>query len=496
MSQVNSNLRIRCSRTTRLVPLALDFPQRATSGTEVTYVTRFVLTAAPLLLGDLLAVGLSCAVASLVTALIFPNTLPATQTTTIMLGILSVYAVLNLYPGTGLSPVAELRRIILATGLPLVVLVVSAVLQRASAATVSTLVIAHFGAIIWVPMVRSASRRVSARFPWWGQKLLVFGNNNTAKRLYDHYRLQPWLGFRPSLITDGWLVGAATDGSAVAAIRSERLRSIRNEYRGFWAAVVVPAIGSSSSLVEDYLSVFPRLFVVPDGVRSFASCQHAIGSSGSGVIFLRNQLLIFLPRLGKMLADYLLAAAIGLLCLPLIGIISVVIKLTSPGPIFYSQKRIGRNNQPFWAWKFRTMLIDADEVLQNCLDGDAKLREEWERGHKLKEDPRVTGVGSFLRTTSLDELPQLWNILRGEMSLVGPRPIVAAEIAKYRDSFDFYTRVTPGITGLWQISGRSDTTYEERVELDTQYVLNWSLWLDLFILTKTIRVVLLRDGAY
>lgn len=142
------------------------------------------------------------------------------------------------------------------------------------------------------------------------------------------------------------------------------------------------------------------------------------------------------------------------------------------------------------------MVKDADEVLKEYLEKHPELREEWERDQKLRSDPRVTRIGRILRQTSLDELPQLWNVLRGEMSLVGPRPIVQDEVIKYGEKFALYIKVKPGMTGLWQVSGRNDTTYQERVNLDTYYIRNWSLWLDLYILARTAWVVLTRKGAY
>jgi Undecaprenyl-phosphate galactose phosphotransferase WbaP len=182
--------------------------------------------------------------------------------------------------------------------------------------------------------------------------------------------------------------------------------------------------------------------------------------------------------------------------LPLFVLISVAIKLSSPGPIFYGQLRIGRGSRHFRAWKFRTMVAGADRVLRDHLEADPELRQEWEHDHKLKDDPRVTWIGRFLRKTSLDELPQLFNVMVGQMSLVGPRPIVDAEIDKYGETFELYKEVSPGITGLWQVSGRNNTTYQERVDLDSYYVRNWSPWLDLYILMRTIKVVLRREGAY
>jgi len=181
---------------------------------------------------------------------------------------------------------------------------------------------------------------------------------------------------------------------------------------------------------------------------------------------------------------------------PLVALIALAIRLTSKGPAFYSQQRIGKQGQLFRAWKFRTMVENADEVLRRYLEENPALRAEWEENFKLRNDPRVTAVGSFLRKTSLDELPQLWNVLKGEMSLVGPRPIVNAEIVRYGESISLLGRVKPGLSGLWQVSGRSNTTYEDRVRLDMYYIRNWSVWLDIFILAKTCAVVLKRQGAY
>lgn len=201
-------------------------------------------------------------------------------------------------------------------------------------------------------------------------------------------------------------------------------------------------------------------------------------------------------QLAKRAIDVGLVVATSPIAIPLILFIGAAIKLTSVGPIFYSQKRVGRYGRHFHAWKLRTMVVNADEALQKHLAAHPELRDEWERDHKLKKDPRVTTVGCILRKTSLDELPQLWNVFRGDMSLVGPRPIVDAEIAKYGETYWCYSRVLPGITGLWQVSGRNNTTYEQRVAFDEKYVRSWSLWLDFYILVKTIRVVLLREGAY
>ena len=161
----------------------------------------------------------------------------------------------------------------------------------------------------------------------------------------------------------------------------------------------------------------------------------------------------------------------------------------------FSHKRIGLGGRRFHAWKFRSMVPNAPQILQKYLDENPELRAEWELNQKLKNDPRITWIGKIIRRTSLDELPQLFNVFLGHMSLVGPRPIVDEEIRRYGQTFRQYLRVTPGITGLWQISGRNNTTYEERLAYDEYYVQNWSPWLDLYILLRTFKTVLLCEGA-
>lgn len=199
-------------------------------------------------------------------------------------------------------------------------------------------------------------------------------------------------------------------------------------------------------------------------------------------------------------ADRFLDISLILLAAPYVILaflfISILIALDSNGPVFYRHRRIGRYGRKFDLYKFRTMVQNADQVLQTYLDQSTELRAEWEATQKLQNDPRVTRVGALLRKTSLDELPQLWNILIGEMSLVGPRPIVDAEVEKYGNCFELYKQVRPGLTGLWQVSGRSNTSYEHRVELDEYYILNRSFTLDVQILLKTIAVVLKGKGAY
>jgi exopolysaccharide production protein ExoY len=185
-----------------------------------------------------------------------------------------------------------------------------------------------------------------------------------------------------------------------------------------------------------------------------------------------------------------------LVFLPLMSIIAALVWASDGGPVFFSQVRVGRMGQLFRCWKFRSMAVDAEQVLANYLERDPQARADWRASHKLKHDPRITPVGRVLRASSLDELPQLLNVLMGEMSVVGPRPIVPAEIGRYNSHFADYCRVRPGITGLWQVSGRNDLTYEQRVTLDTSYARSRTVWLDLKIIAATIPAVVARRGCY
>lgn len=193
--------------------------------------------------------------------------------------------------------------------------------------------------------------------------------------------------------------------------------------------------------------------------------------------------------------DVVAALGLAVVFLPVIAFTTVALMVT-PGPIFFSQVRLGAGGRTFKVYKFRTMIVNAPAVLEKLLSERPDLRAEWERDFKLKDDPRVTRVGAFLRKTSLDELPQLWNILIGDMSIVGPRPIAPAEIEKYGRFAKYYFAQRPGLTGLWQVSGRSDASYERRVVLDAFYSKNRSLSMDIGIIFKTVRVVLKGNGAY
>ena len=210
----------------------------------------------------------------------------------------------------------------------------------------------------------------------------------------------------------------------------------------------------------------------------------------------RNNLAHWHNRVMKRCFDLVVSFCGLVVVIPLGILLSILIYIDSPGPVLFAHRRIGQHGREFPCYKFRSMVPNAQEVLNGYLEKNPTAQEEWEQDFKLKHDPRVTYIGAFLRKTSLDELPQLLNVLKGEMSLVGPRPIIRDEIVKYGDYIHDFYLVPPGITGMWQVNGRSDTTYEQRVQMDSWYVRNWSVWIDMMYLLKTVKVVIAGKGAY
>jgi undecaprenyl-phosphate galactose phosphotransferase len=246
-------------------------------------------------------------------------------------------------------------------------------------------------------------------------------------------------------------------------------------------------------------SLFKEIIIVPNlKLWNVLNLEH-VPAYTLDILMLKskNNLKSVFSNILKYCFDYVIIIILIPILIIVIPIIALLIKLDSKGPVFYIQERIGKNGKIFKVIKFRTMYINSQEILEKFLQENKDALLEWQTYKKLKSyDPRVTRVGRFLRKTSLDELPQIFNVIKGEMSLVGPRPYLPSEAEDMGDYKDYILLTRPGITGLWQISGRSDLSFEERLKLDTWYVLNWSLWLDLYIILKTFLVVLSKKGAY
>lgn len=239
-----------------------------------------------------------------------------------------------------------------------------------------------------------------------------------------------------------------------------------------------------------YVLTFDRNSFAVSNTMQMKDMAGIIGFSTTNKLSFKTNLFI------KRIIELFLVILASPLWLPVFFILIIAVKLTSPGPALYAHTRVGKNGTVLKCLKFRSMYKDADKQLEKILAENADMRAQWEKERKIQNDPRVTGFGKFLRKTSLDELPQLINVLRGDMSLIGPRPVTESELEYYGEYADFVFSVKPGLSGMWQVSGRSDTSYDERVNFDTYYIQNWSIWLDIWILIKTVWVVLSHKGAY
>lgn len=354
--------------------------------------------------------------------------------------------------------------------------------------------------LIILPFSRMMVKRVLDIFNYWQRDTWIIGSGSNAREAYKAISSERNLGLNiiGFIETDGGnCAGELIDNIAVLANDLEWL-STKDKKTQFIVAVESHQGDIRNSWLRNfmikgyrYVSVIPTLRGMPlDSTDMSFIFSHEV------MIFRVQQNLAKLSsRFLKRFFDIIGSISIILILSPVLIYISRKVKKDG-GPAIYGHERIGKGGKPFKCLKFRSMVINSKEVLEKLLNDDVDAKKEWDVTFKLKNDPRITKIGKFLRRTSLDELPQLFNVLKGDMSLVGPRPIITAELERYNEEVDYYLLSKPGMTGLWQVSGRSDVDYETRVYLDAWYVKNWSMWNDIAILFKTIGVVLKKDGAY
>lgn len=314
--------------------------------------------------------------------------------------------------------------------------------------------------------------------------VLVGSMNDLTTAGLDPVSVQRWLGMRL----------LQTDTQRQAIVSSVQLEAALED-NTVHAALLVSPVPEVSQIVESCLRRYVTVYALGGTVRTLPYPSDVLLVGHTPVLRVRDLLVVGVGARIKRLMDVVLAGLAVVILSPLLLVIAVLVKITSRGPVLFGHRRMGEGGKRIRVYKFRSMVADAEERLQLMLAEDPSLRAEYEATYKLRNDPRITPLGHWLRCTSLDELPQLFNVLRGDLSLVGPRPIVESEIAKYGPAAATILRVSPGVTGLWQISGRSDLDYAERVRLDMDYVTHWSLWLDLRILIATLPAVLRRTGA-
>jgi Undecaprenyl-phosphate galactose phosphotransferase WbaP len=452
-------------------------------------------TTAPMVIADLVGLAASGVIAQMVLRFLEPHSPIFFKPAAVVLALLIMaYWLCGLYTSFGTHPVLELRQLIQINSLGFLAAAVGGIVAPPLPLWCVGAWIISLAA---VPFCRAFMRRWCSSQAWWGFPTLVISSGRNAEALTDVLFRAPTSGFRPVAMTDpngncrSSVMPVVNDPAELEALI--RRRAIR------YAVVSLPDHSSTSitEVFDRYSALIPHVVVMSDttGLPSLWGTARSCGR-WSG-LEMRNGRMLTSLWIVKRVTDVVIASVVLCMSFPLLVAIAVAVKLTSRGPIFYGHSRIGFSGRWFMAWKFRTMHPDGDAVLRTYLEQNPACREEWEHHHKLRHDPRVTGIGRFLRKSSLDEFPQIWNVLKGEMSLVGPRPIVGKEVAKYGHVFKLYSAVKPGVTGLWQVSGRTDISYDERVRLDQYYIANWSPWLDIWILAKTAIVLLRRNnGAY
>lgn len=352
---------------------------------------------------------------------------------------------------------------------------------------------------ILVIFFRYIMKRILCHFDIFRIPILIIGGGKTAevlvKGIKDNYgEMYKIIGIledyeRNEELRQYPVLGGFRDAERI--IKERAINNVVIAAPGLAQNDIISLVNRVQPLVHN-LSIVPNLIAIPmSGIKAERFFNEKIM-----LLRLKNNLASPLNRWIKYTFDFICTLIGTVIISPLLLLIAAWIYFDSPGLVIFRHVRIGKNGREFGCYKFRTMCMDADKKLAELLANDAAARAEWERDFKLKNDPRVTKVGKFLRKTSLDELPQIFNVLKGEMSLVGPRPVVEAELEKYGEYLDDYFMVRPGITGMWQVNGRSDTTYEERVHMDSWYVRNWSIWIDIMLLWRTVKSVIKCEGAY
>lgn len=352
------------------------------------------------------------------------------------------------------------------------------------------------------PLFRLWGKKLLYDIGIWRERVLILGAGNAGRLVAEGLQREKHMGYD--------VVGFLDDNEQKkgTAFNGKKVFGEINHFPEFIKEMgIKTVIIAMPSLPAERLSVLtsavqkhtPNTMVIPD-LKGIALLNTKLFHLFYEEIFLmniRNNLKSLTNRFIKRFFDATVSIISMPLLLPIIALIGTIIRLETSGPAIYAHDRIGKNGKTFRCYKFRTMYKDAEEKLKEMLENNKETRAEWLKNQKLRDDSRITKVGRFLRRTSLDELPQIFNVIKGEMSLVGPRPVTKEEIEyHYKDAAEICFSVPPGITGLWQVSGRTNTSYEYRVKLDAWYIMNWSLWLDIAILFKTIKVVMKMEGAY
>ncbi|WGE54976.1 undecaprenyl-phosphate galactose phosphotransferase WbaP [Actinobacillus equuli subsp. equuli] len=350
------------------------------------------------------------------------------------------------------------------------------------------------------PIIRIFLKKSLIKFGGYKKDTVIIGTGANAKEVYKALSDETYLGFNLRyFVSSDSIKEDEINGVSIINVQGQdllKLLDIDKENIQFILAL------DNESTLDFWLRYLAKnkcrsVSVIPNmrGIPLYGTDMSFLFSHEMLLLRINNNLAKRSSRILKRMMDLVGSISIIILLSPVLLTLYFLIKKDG-GNAIYGHRRIGQNGKPFDCLKFRSMVVNSKEVLEELLATNPEARAEWEKDFKLKNDPRITKVGAFIRKTSLDELPQLFNVLKGEMSLVGPRPIIKDELERYDQDVDYYLMAKPGMTGLWQVSGRNDVDYDTRVYFDAWYVKNWSLWNDVAILFKTVNVVLNRDGAY
>jgi Undecaprenyl-phosphate galactose phosphotransferase WbaP len=410
-----------------------------------------------------------------------------------------IFQIMHLYPGVSLAPSEELRRFMIGSFMAFGGIILSRYVEDQEYDIISiAFIISFFFSTFILLICRDYMNTILRKTGLGIIPAVIYGSGTTARLIIDRLLDNPKTGYVPVLILDE-TPGLGEEYRGIPVIPDLSIGTeIVARYNIKMAIVAMPGLNQKelARLLNYSVSAFRYNVLIPDFfsiTNIWMSIRDFDGILGFAT---SHKLKMFWNLYFKRLMEMIIVVLGGLVILPALLLIALLVKSSSPGPVLFGHTRIGKNGNPFRAYKFRSMVNNADERLKEILASDPERMKEWEENHKLKDDPRVTKIGKLLRRTSFDEFPQLLNVLKGEMSLVGPRPIVQDEVSKYGEDFKRIFSVKPGLTGLWQVSGRSDTDYGERVSYDSYYLQSWSVWLDLWVLYKTIGVVIRGKGAY
>jgi len=404
----------------------------------------------------------------------------------------------RLYPGVSLAPSEEMRRFFIGSLYVYGGIIMYRFLREGWDGENTAFLISGIFSTIILLIARSVTHWFLFKTKLGGIPTVIYGSRTTARHVVDCLLRSIRTGYVPVLILDDNPLGD-DDYKGIPIIHDLGVGpEIVKRYNIKMAIIAMPKLDAQKikSLQNTSVGAFRYNVIIPNFHNISSIWMSVRDFNGILGIDTSNKFNLSFNKAAKRFTDLLIVTFGGLLVLPFLMIVALLVKLTSRGPVFYKQKRLGRNGNYFYTYKFRTMVIDAEQRLQRLLESDPSIRKEWEENHKIAKDPRITGLGKFLRRTSIDEFPQLINILKGEMSFVGPRPIVDDEMEKYGEDYKRVFSIRPGLTGLWQVSGRSDANYIDRVSYDIYYLQSWSVWLDLWIIFKTFGVVIIGKGAY